>query len=234
LTCEILSGERFERVLAHRATAEDIELLRAHLETACEACLERLAEVEDERLLLALGGPALSAAEADEMFAAVAPRSRSWSRPLALAASLLLAATTGALFLVRDPELRDKGGPALELSAFAAVETDAGPRVERQLESGALLQSEERVLFRYRLGAPGYLYLVTRSVRGEELAYASPVRTEAGEHEVAENGRALALDPSGMGPKLEIIAIASATPLHSGAWLACEACGRDGLVLVTE
>lgn len=243
MSCEILSAERLERVLSRTAGADELALLRAHLDTDCDACVERLADVDGEALLAAFAGAPINELEAQAMFARSTRRDRrSWRAPFAVAASVMLVAL-GTMFF-RGNELRDKGAgdvPAISLSAFAGKKIDGKPAIDRALSTDDRIKPDEVVLFRYRLEAQAYVYLLIESERGVELAYAAEEASPAGERELAARGQALALDPSGMGRKISIVAMASAQPVPSNSMGSlksvdefCKSCGTARVSLMVE
>jgi anti-sigma factor RsiW len=75
MTCSVLTSERLEACLKGTLPEAEKALVRAHLADPCDACLERLGEIDSTALLMALAGPksALTASEADRMFAATRP-----------------------------------------------------------------------------------------------------------------------------------------------------------------
>ncbi len=221
MTCPVLTEERMQRVLSRTVSSDELDELRAHLETSCEACLERLATAEGAALLVALGGPEaeLSEAEADEMFAAVAPPDRSllarlMRSPLAAAAMLAIVALGGGLLLYEGPQMRDKGTAAasIDLFAFAAK---SSTKIDRSLRSGDAVSSDDRVLFRYALGTPAYVYVWVSAEDGLVLAHRTTTAMDRGEHEVAERGQVLAMTPSG--DRIDVVAAATDAPIDEAA-----------------
>lgn len=243
MSCEILSAERLERVLSRSAGADELAMVRAHLDTDCDACVERLAEVDGDALLSAFAGAPLNVLEAEAMYARATRRpAQAWlSAPrglLALAASVLLIAV-GAMFLREKNALRDKGAggaPSIALSAFAGKKIDGEPAIDRRLDAEDQLRPGEVVLFRYRVETAAYVYLLVEKEHGVELVYAAEELAQPGERELAARGQALALDPAGLGRALTIVAAASADPVPSNRMntigSVAEFCGTCGLARV--
>jgi anti-sigma factor RsiW len=149
MSCDVLTSDRLERLLAGDLPAPDREALSAHLASPCEGCLERLGSVEGEQVLAALARPvaSLTAEEADRMFEralppapasapASEPEAQGWverlwnwlsDRPLAPALVVAALVLLVALPLLRSAPggyLGTKAGPggsvSLELLAFRA------------------------------------------------------------------------------------------------------------------
>ncbi len=238
MSCQVLTAERLEALLAGQLEEDVMPTLRAHLAEPCEACLERLESAEGERIVRALAGPAarLSPEEADRMFAAAVPR-RPSLRSLVPLVPLALAAGLAMFFVNRGPAPSDRlKGPtvaspvSVELSGFRATVENGVPRVGERLEGGARLGAGERALFRYRLDRSAFLYWMVEHTRGREILL-SPAddaeATAAGEHELSAEGQALALDPSLYEAPLRVVLIACAARERT-AWV--QATPADGLI----
>ena len=132
MSCSTLTSARLESLLAGSLPKPELELLRAHLLAPCDDCLTRLSEVDGERILWAMAGPAaeLSDREQERLFSAAVTSSQPISAPsLKLATEPQpLRATSAALefkglasffraFFSQRPQLR----PAFALAVLLLV-----------------------------------------------------------------------------------------------------------------
>jgi hypothetical protein len=101
------------------------------------------------------------------------------------------------------------------LLALVGVQAPA-PQIARAFREGDQLAAGELLLLRVRLSAPAHVYLlVQRTGRDAELLWptGAAVRKAAGEFEVADAGRALAIDPRELGDGARVLLVASPDPL---------------------
>lgn len=128
MSCSVLTAQRLDSLLAGSLANPELQLLRAHLSAPCDDCLTRLSDVDGERILWALAGPAaeLSEAEQQQLFSkAVASQpSSAPSRKLAVVPhqanrpALKLGGLGSFLrSLLTEPRLR----PALALAGLVLV-----------------------------------------------------------------------------------------------------------------
>ena len=215
MSCNVLTSDRLDRLLHRTLDEASRAVLRTHFETPCEACLDRLASVDGEAILLALAGAAaeLSPAEKDRIFAQafaaapVAPRPGFLDSVRAFFASppgFALAAVAAMLiavpfFLRPAPRawdgMKGSGSAAqqIQLHAFAA----APDRAPRAVDPGGPVHPGERLFLRFTLARAGDVYLFAKSPEGAAQLLWKPEPGDApwppGEHELQQNGVALAV-----------------------------------------
>ncbi|MBN2497192.1 MAG: zf-HC2 domain-containing protein [Deltaproteobacteria bacterium] len=241
--CPIQSRERLEALLAGRLPEDERRALQAHLAEPCERCLE-LFESLDEAELLDLHAPpeaALSAQEADRIFAAACPapapgwreRLRALLRwpVLAPAAAALAVGIAALIFLLqpapRSPEsapgytgVKSAGAEiveSLDLIGLVGRIQDGRPTVVRPARDGEALVDGEVLLLRVRVSQPAWVSLFGETGRSLIPIYAFDRQLEAGEHELAASGSALAIQPGQLGSRARLIGIACPARVPSEA-----------------
>ncbi len=263
------------RLLAGEAlSADERMVLAAKIESFDDETAAALDAVDVESLALALGGA--QAEKADEAPGRPHPSTspltggagrpvskreshltvgspRAWGRAAAM--GLAVAAFVALLtFIPRSEPSPDgaegiKGPPApvhVRLVARVGTRQNGVPVAGALLSSGAMVSSDTAVLFRYRLTAAAWGYLVAEGDGAPTLLY-STGRRRAGEHEVATDGQAMALFPVELGSSVNIVMLACSEPIDDDfdwALLASidapalarrnVSCARDGLLLRTE
>ena len=135
-------------------------------------------------------------------------RARRWRAAVAVCA--VAAAALALITLVPpspDPSWTGIKGPSAigEATLFARIGAyeNGRPVAGQALANGAEVPVDAAVLFRYRLSAPGWVYLVADGDGGPQVLFA-PGRQRAGAHEVASDGQALALRPSELGTTVQV------------------------------
>ena len=165
------------------------------------------------------------------------------SRWLAAAVGVVVVCTASLTLFRTGSEFRDKGSapPAIEIKAYVARVEGGRPTIHRGLVDGNSAEKSEHIVFRYRLDKPAWLYLLARSSKGVELVYRSKQRLNAGEHELAANGKVLALSLRHETGDFELVAIASPSPLEEQLFselrgletevtrVLCDRCGESRL-----
>jgi hypothetical protein len=239
--CPIATPERLLALLARKLPAAEHRQLRAHLRTPCQRCLELLEQLDEGELVTALAGDRarLSRRERRGLFRAVLPADLQptgfWDglRDLtqvptlvpAYAAVLALVVGFGVYQLAAPPDARqrysgikaaDIPAPALQANLIGVVGTiaDGQPDVVRRAVDNERLASGELLLFRYRLNAPAYIYLLAEGANGLEILYRGDDElATAGEHELGTQEQALALDVGSLGERARIALVAAAERL---------------------
>jgi hypothetical protein len=232
-----------------RAHAAEQQRVLDHLRSSCPSCLEWLAGVDAEAIVVGLAGDdaVLSDLERGRMLsaalaAAPPPRRRAWlgsGLALVAAAAVLLVVVAGPRSPASWTGSKGVGAAPIDLAAYPIVGRldAAGPRLLRAWTPGEPLAAGELLLFRLEIDRPAYLYLVGEDGAGRQLLHASP-RLGAGTHELATDGRALALDVRALGGRVRLLWLAAPEPLDTqalttmprDAWPAlCPACGAAEL-----
>jgi hypothetical protein len=200
--CELVRA-RFEPLLHGELPIDEQRQVTKHLLWECQGCATWLSAV-DLASLVEVQAIVLSDLERQRMLSAAlaeAPRRRrAW-----LAPGLAVAAAAAVVLFVARPIPRD--GWTGEKTAGAAPiafevrpivgSLDAGrPRVLRDWAAGEPLARGELLLFRLDVDRPAYVYLVGNDGRILYAPEASAGPLAAGDHELTEDGQALALDPA--------------------------------------
>lgn len=253
------------RLLAGEMLSDDEQTtLSKKIEAFDDETAEALDELDAETIALALGdarasAPAEGAAAPVPSLRAVGGgrtssggasewiRARTWIR--VAAAGMALAASVALVTLLpRSPSSPDgiKGpnGPVqVRLIARIGARKNGMPVAGALLSSGAKVSKDAAVLFRYRLTAEAWGYLLAQGDGAPRLLYSSGHR-RAGEHEVATDGQVMALFPSELGHSVNVVMVACSKPLDGFDWrslpsidaagLPHASCELDGLLLRTE
>jgi hypothetical protein len=258
MSCE-MTQDRLDRLLKGALGEADRAALAAHLAQPCEDCLAGLEATSGPSLLAVVtpASAALTAAEADRMFEASlrpapstvrapSPSPSTWARARAwlwrLAPGLAVAAL--AVVLLRPPHedylgQKGTGEATVALTALLARPGPSGPVLVGPVPPDGAVPAGALVLFRFRLGAPAHLYLLAVE-RGETKVLWAPDPGDApwpaGEHELAQAGRVLALDLKALGLQApRLVAVASparlADPTALGDPARCPGCGVQALAL---
>ena len=240
-------------------------LSEGSLPPADRALLDRrIRELDDETAfaLDAVGAEALALALGARSDAAVTPPAKilrgsfgarhtaATTLVLALAASLAAVVLTPSLLSDAEPPNQDEGikgranlGP-VRLLARRGVINNGVPEAGELLHSGAQVAANTSVLFRYRLSAPGWTYLLAQGDGSPRLLHAMG-RQHAGEHEVSAGGQVLALRPAELGDTVTIVLLVAPRPLDGVDWSSlaavnaasiepiCGDCSQHGLLLRT-
>jgi hypothetical protein len=252
MSCPLEAPGALERLLERKQSEEERKVTIEHFERPCESCLAQLEGADGLRILEAIGGQAavLSEVEADRSYRAATrgnvagekQPTRVWRWLFGVGGGFGVAvAAAMALVALRIPLLesgRDKGAQpiAVQLRLFAASRdsgSGGGPGRVRPLGEHGALEREELLLFRYRLPAPGVLYLWVETDRMRELLFQSDAVLAAGEAELARADQALALDPARIeaaSRRASFVLIASperlVDPKASLDAAICKGCGR--------
>ena len=137
--------------------------------------------------------------------------------------------------------------PEIHLLLFAADETS---KDLRRLADDDTVQTNQAILFRYRLSQPAFVVLLAKgSDQNVQLLWQSPARMDAtppeGE-ELNSGSQALALRPNGYGNSIELVMVASHQPFQNNAATLfpaldqatiqrqCPQCSADGAALKLE
>jgi hypothetical protein len=239
MTCE-LTPLRVTALKSGTLSAEERASLRAHLETDCESCLDQLAGAGGDELGAILFGRALSVTseEAERVLESAGRRRfglewlgasfqpRRALIPATLLAGLLIWAVVPGTRIAEQREKGPSSAIAAELLIFKGAIEDGRPKLLGALTPGAPLESGQVLLFRYRISAPAYVYLLGQAGERKVPLYGSDAVASAGEHEISEAGSVLALDPTklSLGRNAEIVLVASPKPLEQAA-PSCDRCG---------
>jgi hypothetical protein len=230
MTCSVLTQERVDQLLGRTLEEPARVELQKHFEQPCEACLDRLASVDGEALLLALAGPQaeLTVAEKNRVFArasAHAPVAASppwlerlrgfFAPPRLLAFAGVAIALAVAVPLLR-PTVRPwdgSKGSALPQTVGLRGFAGSGDAALRPIEPDGTVHPGEQLFLRFTLPKGGHLYLYSQPAEGPAQLLWKPEANDtpwpAGEHELQQNGVALAVP---LAQSTRLWAVVASTP----------------------
>ncbi|NOZ86668.1 MAG: zf-HC2 domain-containing protein [Deltaproteobacteria bacterium] len=170
--------------------------------------------------------------------------------PLAAAAVLLLAFGlihdwNGKKGSRHESYIGLKGGKGPEflaapvLKGFVGKLEDGRPKLVRRLLPGDILTKGELVLLKYRISAPSFIYLIFEAKGESRIIFSTSTKVPAGEHELAANGRTLAVDPSQLGDTFRLTLVASSVRVQDigmkhGTSGICPGCAAASILIHSE